>query len=114
MPTPEVEWIEGIRVPTLATLKKHGHTRETWLEWAKRQDFRCALESCRSKPDSGILHIDHYHVRGYAKMPPEKRRLYTRGLLCQFCNRRILTRFHTLERTKAVLSYLLDFEERMP
>lgn len=106
----DVEWIEGIRVPLPETLRSHGHTHSTWLEIAIRQDFRCAI--CGKKPDSGILHIDHQHVRGYKKMPSERRRQYTRGLVCQFDNRFVLARTITVKKARTILDYLLTYEAR--
>ena len=34
----------------------------------------------------GSWHVDHEHVDGWEEMPPEKRKLYVRGLLCNGCN----------------------------
>lgn len=49
---------------------------------------------------------DHKHVKGWKAMPPEKRKLYVRGILCWFCNHSYLGRSMTLERARNVVKYL--------
>lgn len=106
--TVEVTWIRGLRVPSPATLTKHGLTPELWLRLAEAQDFECFI--CTKTPRSGILHIDHQHVPRYYKKPPEKRRLFIRGLICQFCNRFVLARTMTTPKALRIVRYLRRYE----
>lgn len=47
-------------------------------------------------------------------MPPEKRKLYIRGLLCFWCNKTYVGRAITVKKAERVLEYLKQFEERKP
>jgi hypothetical protein len=96
--------------PCDVTLHKYGLTRDDWNELASRQDYACYV--CRKLPKSGRLCIDHEHVRGWKKMPPEKRKIYVRGLLCWFCNRTYVGRSITVEKSKRVTKYLEEHETR--
>jgi len=48
------------------------------------QDGVCAI--CRTLPESGILCVDHVHIKGYKKFHAEKKQWYVRALLCYMCN----------------------------
>ena len=111
----DVEWIQGIRVPSDATLKKYfyGDPDERRRKWKKilvRQGYVCAI--CGGKPNTGILHIEHEHVRGWKKFPAEVRQRYVRGLVCQFCNRFVLARTMTLKKARAIVAYLEAYNDR--
>ena len=69
-----------------------------------RQGGVCAV--CRRLPKSGKLVTDHEHVRGWRQMPPEQRRRYVRGILCNFCNYRRVGRGMSLEAARGVVAYL--------
>ena len=98
--------------PSVATLKKYGLTPDDWEKIAARQDRVCAV--CRQLTKTGRLCIDHFHVKGWKKMPPEKRKLYVRGLLCWRCNTTFVGRGITVERSRGVTSYLEAFEAVKP
>lgn len=100
-----------IRVPRPATLKKYGLTYEDWLALYEAQDGKCPI--CGRAMEKTIV-IDHYHAKGYKNMPPEKRKLYVRGLTDWWCNKTFLGRGITIERAKNVVKYLERFEKRKP
>ena len=78
---------------------------------ADRQGHVCFV--CRLPPTKGRLCIDHEHIKGWKKMPPEKRKLYCRGLLCFFCNTRLLGRSINIAKAKNVLLYLEEHRDRL-
>lgn len=85
---PEPARLNGILVPLETTVAKYGITLMEWSYMLEDQDFACGC--CGKVPSSGRLFIDHEHVRGWTKMPPEERRFYVRGLACYVCNRFVL------------------------
>lgn len=77
--------------------RKYGITLAEYDEILAKQGGKCAIcgssESGGRKWISGSkagFAIDHKHVEGYSKMPPEEKRKYVRGLLCVTCNNRVL------------------------
>lgn len=98
--------------PSAPTLKKYGLTLEAWQAMADAQGHACYV--CRQEPTRGRLCIDHDHVKGWAKMPPERRCMYVRGLLCFRCNTTYVGRSITVERAQRVVSYLENYEARKP
>ena len=60
----------------------------------QKQGGVCAI--CKRVPPSLRLNIDHEHVKGWKKMPPEQRKQYVRGLLCFQCNRLCLQKSNNL------------------
>lgn len=99
-----------ISTPSDATLKKYGLSEAEWRGFLKRQGGVCYV--CGLTPQSLRLCIDHEHVRGWKKMPPEERRLYVRGLLCWSCNHYYLARGMSVQRAERVASYLREYEAR--
>lgn len=90
--------------PSKATLKKYGLSEIEWQFLAYSQGHACAV--CKQFPTKGRLCIDHEHVKGWKKMPPEKRKLFVRGLLCWRCNTTFVGRGITAERSRNVTIYL--------
>lgn len=99
-----------MREPTKATLRKYGLTSADWVWMACNQDWACFV--CGQLPKSGRLHIDHDHVRGWSKMPPEERKRHVRGLLCFRCNTTYVGRSITVARAQRVVKYLQAFAEK--
>lgn len=62
----------------------------------KAQDGKCAI--CRKPPKLKRLCVDHNH-----------KTKKVRGLLCTYCNRRIVGRFQ-LDTAKALLEYLEKYD----
>jgi hypothetical protein len=98
-----------VRTPSARTLKRYGLSPEAWRGILKGQGGVCAV--CGTVPKSGGLVIDHEHTRGWAKLPPEKRRLYVRGLLCSYDNFRWLRKGATTQRLRAAADYLERYEK---
>jgi hypothetical protein len=101
----------GVKAPTKATLSKYGLNLELWTEIMTRQGWCCAI--CKTVPSSGRLHIEHHHVKGWKKMPPEQRRLFIRGVACWNCNTQLLGRGLTIEKAKAVVLYMEEYKKRL-
>lgn len=102
----------GIIIPTAATLAKYGWDVDRFVMAVHVQGGRCAC--CGTVPTKGRLCIDHFHAKGWKKMPREQRRLHIRGLVDWWCNSRFLSRGITLERSRAVTTYLQRYEAVRP
>ena len=98
--------------PSPETLRKYGLTAADWYLLLDRQGGVCAV--CKKVPTTGRLCVDHYHVKGWKKMPEARRKLYVRGLLCFFCNRYYVGKSITIEKARNVVAYLEEFERIMP
>lgn len=105
-------------IPLPKTLAKYGLTEKDFLAILESQNGICPI--CHkipnpSKRDGKIRFvIDHYHAKGYAKLPPEKRKAYVRGLVCWYDNRYFLSKGITAEKAKNITTYLEEFERRKP
>ncbi len=87
-------------------------TRRDWLALLNFQGGVCPV--CEKAPPSGRFVIDHEHVRGWAKMPPERRRGCVRGLLCWTCNRYALARGMNITRANRIAWYLRAYADGKP
>lgn len=67
---------------------------------------------CGKLPPSQILHIEHEHVRGWKRMPPEQRKMYVRGLACYACNSVLLRKGNTPEKLRNAAKYLEAYERK--
>jgi len=101
-----------IRKPTAKTLAKYGLDEVLWALMVARQKGVCALCLTGPKPPRFMLVVDHEHRKGWAKMPPEQRRLYLRGLVHPHCNHRLLGRWVTAPMSRRVAEYLDAYEDR--
>ena len=99
-----------LKVPSKATLKKYGLNMEDWNELATKQGHVCYV--CKKLTSTGRLCIDHEHVKGWKKLPPEQRKIYVRGLLCWFCNSKYLSRGITVDKLRNGLRYLEEYHAR--
>lgn len=99
-----------INTPSKATLKKYGLEEDEWRAILESQNGVCFV--CEKEPSKGRLCIDHEHAKGWKKMPPEKRKLYVRGLLCWVCNHYYLGRGINIPKAKNVVRYLEQYEAR--
>lgn len=100
-----------MRYPTAETLKKYGLSKSGWREEMKRGGGRCPI--CLRKPPDVKLVVDHEHVKGYHKLPPEERRKKIRGLPCRWCNGKYLRRGMTVDVAQRVFMYLLAYDRRV-
>lgn len=99
-----------VQTPSLATLRKYGLSESEWKKILDAQQGVCFV--CRKEPSKGRLCIDHEHVKGWKKMPPEQRKLYVRGLLCWVCNHYYLGRGISIEKSRNVTTYLEQYAAR--
>lgn len=76
----------------------YGITTEDYNQMLKEQDGKCAV--CGKPPKTMRLAVDHCHKTGKI-----------RGLLCSYCNRRVIGR-HTLEILEAAVRYLRAAQEK--
>lgn len=100
------------RVPSVGTLRKYGLSVREWLNILESQGGVCAI--CERVPNSGSWVTDHEHVAKWKKMPPERRRLYVRGIICHWCNSHVVGRFVTLEKSRNATAYLTRYNRRRP
>lgn len=75
-------------------LQTYGITLEEWKQKLKDQNGTCWI--CKKMPKSGILCVDHRHIKGFKKLTLDERKLEVRGLLCFMCN----TGLHGIEKRK--------------
>jgi hypothetical protein len=102
----------GWNIPQAPTLKKYGLSVEEWKVIIDRQNGLCPI--MLQVPSTGRGVIDHEHVKGWAKMPPERKKLYVRGVVSWFANHAYLARGITPDRAARVFLYLEDYEARRP
>ena len=103
----EGQALTEVRVPAPATLRRYGLTVDEWRAIRDAQGGTCGV--CDKVPASGVLHIDHEHVRGWVKMKGPARRKYVRGLACWHCNSVWLRRGATPERLRRAAAYLESY-----
>lgn len=115
-----------ILAPTSQTLARYGFgcgpfalsdsPVDDWLELLDSQGGVCGV--CGQVPtpnaETGKVRfvIDHEHVRGWKKMPPEQRRAYVRGLTCWWCNSTYLGRGVNVSRALGVARFLSRYERK--
>lgn len=90
--------------PKPKTVARYGLTIEAWRAILEGQGGVCAV--CKKIPASGRMVTDHEHVKGWKKMPPDERRKYVRGVICNYCNYRRVGRGMSLEIARNVTAYL--------
>lgn len=75
----------------------YGLTMEQWDEIWEYQNRKCGV--CRREPRSGeTFHLDHEHTEKGAGM--------CRGILCPYCNTRLVGRLKSAERAQQLADYL--------
>ena len=109
-----IVFVEGkrytIKEPRPAILKKYGLSLNDWKEIITVQGYLCPI--CKRVLVSPV--IDHLHIRNWKKMILEKKQKYIRGIPCNYCNRRRLAKWMSLEIAKNIVIYLSKFEKRKP
>lgn len=105
-----------IAVPSSATLKKYGLTEQDFWEILHSQGDVCPITGKLPNPSKrdGKIHfvIDHFHAKGFAKMAPEKRKTYVRGLVGWYVNRYFLSKGIDEEKALNIAAYLKRYEQR--
>jgi len=82
-----------------------------WENLYESQGGKCVI--CDRNFDEKIRPcIDHLHVKGYKKLSFEKRKKWVRGLLCLYCNRRLVPKGMTANRAYNIYKYLKEFDEK--
>ena len=69
--------------------RMYGLTPEDVAHMWEKQAGRCPL--CFVPLETKVWVIEHEHVKGFKKMPPEQKAQYFRGLLDGWCNHRVLS-----------------------
>lgn len=98
--------------PSAKTLEKYGLNMSTWRKLLASQGGVCGV--CGRIPPSKRLNVDHEHRPRYSEMPPERRRLFVRGLACSTCNRFRLGRGATPANLRGAADYLDRYLKRRP
>lgn len=96
------------RIPIQKTLNIYGLTRYEWLHMLHSQGWACGC--CRKRQQ--LWNIDHYHKRGWKKLPPEERKKWVRGILCWHCNKTIVGSQLSAADGKNIHHYLRQWEIR--
>ena len=109
-PTPKPKGKLTKEYPTDETLEKYGLSRLDFKMLLESQNGVCPV--CEKVPTTGRWYIDHEHVKGWKKLPAEKRKLYVRGVLCYFCNRFYLAKAMTAVKANNIIKYLGDYAIR--
>lgn len=97
---------QEIRPPSIKTLCRYGLSMADWLAMAGLFGI-CHV--CKRRPSSGRLVVDHEHVKGFKKLPPEQRKTYVRGLTCWNCNYRFLAKGMSLAVAQNLVNYFLRY-----
>lgn len=98
----------GVHIVSRGTLRKYGLTEMDWLAMASMQGWVCPI--CQRRTRKFVT--DHEHVPGWAKRPPDERKRYVRGLLCVYCNFRVVPSRMTAEEAYRMVAYLAAYENR--
>lgn len=98
----------GVRIPVKRTLAIYGLTVEAWLGIMQRQGWKCPI--CLKT--EALWNLDHQHVPGWKKMPPEQRAKYVRGILCWYDNKRHAPSNMSAADAKRLAAYLEKYEAR--
>jgi hypothetical protein len=94
-------------IPSKITLDKYGLSSQEWEDILHSQGDMCPI--CKKESKTGRYVTDHFHAKGWKKMPPEQRKLYVRGITCWYCNHWVLSRGITIEKLQNAIDYLLEF-----
>lgn len=100
-----------MNLPRSATLKKYGLSEKEWIDLYLSQDGKCPI--CGRVLENGRTVIEHQHIKGWTKLPPEEKKKYVRGITDWYCNYFFLAKGMTLEKSQNISDYLLRFEKRL-
>jgi len=106
----------GITPPASRTLATYGLTQDDWIGLLKAQGWVCPIcQQGNDRPKTGkqaLWNTDHEHVPGWAKMPPEERKRYVRGVLCYYCNHRRVNSRMASDEAQRIADYFRAYEAR--
>ncbi len=100
---------KGIKVPSQRTLDIYGLSANDWIRLIKNQGWVCAV--CEKQ--QATWNTDHDHVPGWKKLPPSERKKHVRGVLCWYCNHKVVGHARSSELAQRVADYLRAHEERL-
>ena len=100
-----------VKQPSKQTLQKYGLPLDEWRVLLEKQNGVCYI--CQKVPKTERLCIDHFHIKGFKKMKPEQKKLYVRGLLCNYCNLRVASKAINLEKAIRLVAYLTAFDTKL-
>lgn len=100
----------GVTPPSPATLRRYGLTADDWLRLLQGQMWRCPI--CLKGGSRVKWNTDHDHVPGWSKRPPEERKRYVRGVLCNYCNHRRVNSRMPADEARRIADYLAAYENR--
>ena len=101
-----------IKTPSKYTLKKYGLSIQDWENLLISQNYCCPI--CERHFDETVHPVvDHFHISGYRKFPPEKKRKYIRGLLCIYDNLRVVSKSLTTKKAYNSWKYLKKFDKKI-
>lgn len=98
----------GLVAPSKRALDVYGLTEREWYLILSRQGWKCPV--CLKEKFKA--NIDHEHVIGWKKMPPQKRKLYVRGVLCWSCNRHVVGSHMKAAMAQRIADYIRTYEVR--
>ena len=99
----------GIRVPSAKTLAIYGLTANAWIRLLKAQGWVCPI--CLKSQLR--WNTDHDHVPGWKALPAKERARHVRGVLCWYCNHKVVGDKRSAEQAQRVADYFRAHEERM-
>ena len=104
---PKHEYAKG-EIKPAGNAEWYGLSKQEWLQIFFDQGCVCAI--CKQPNKKWVT--DHEHVRGWKNMAPSERKKYVRGILCSWCNFRILRAGVTLFKLRNAVSYLETYERK--
>lgn len=97
-----------IKIPAKSTLRIYGLNERAWLILFREQEWKCPI--CQKT--NAHWNIDHQHISGWKKMPPETRVLFVRGILCWSCNKNDAPSNLSAEKAYRLADYIQKYETR--
>lgn len=98
----------GVTPPLQRTLDTYGLIQEEWLELLAAQGWVCPI----CEKGERTWNTDHEHVAGWKNMVPTERKRYVRGVLCWYCNHRVVRSRITSYTAKNIYEYIAAYEQR--
>jgi len=99
----------GIKVPSDRTLAIYGLTANAWIRLMKAQGWVCPI----CEKTQATWNTDHDHVPGWKKKNAAERARHVRGILCWYCNHKVVGDKRSSAQAQRVADYLKAHEERM-
>jgi hypothetical protein len=97
-----------VQVPSAKTLAIYGLTANGWIRLLKAQGWKCPI--CLKSHKR--WNTDHDHIPGWKKLPSKERALHVRGILCWYCNHKVVGDKRDSVTMQRVADYLRAHEER--